>query len=1173
MDSNVYNAIVEARKVLSSTTGTNAREAALNYLYKQFKSGEITNEDLKIIESNVPGITEKINRIDILITHAKRVMDNSKESTDTLFSMHKNNSISMEEYNLMERYVPGITAKLKELSKEQKEEIKQERKIDYYNLDIEQLNKEQEKLQKELNTLEVQRQQEDKIIPLSEEEKRIKEEKINELENERANTINKIENISYMKEQYNEFHKYDNINIEQYLNQKESLEKELKLLEEQKQSEDKIIPLNEEEKRIKEEKLKELENERTNNLNKLEQINYAIKMYNKAQSTKTQTSDTKEPELDEYTKNLIKYKDEISNAIYNYDIEKIADFVDKGIISSEHLKTIAESSEYKKDGEKINDLYTDVMNRVNNSKTIEKQKPNTDFKWENAVDYNNAYLAGADLQEKESDLKTGPTVENEIELREKKEIEPHVKKEIELYKKINEFNERGGYTPPTGKPDKEQGGDIITPPGDNPLPPKGNDDTEEDKEKEKQEKLRKARLNVDQIIKDALGETKVYIGDAKIKGKLQASNISVKDSLHSDLKTGNVVYNVSNLVKAGIKSVKIIFDKITARNIDIETKNRINNIYDGFSNLSLEQKKVLYDEFKGSEALGKKLPAIVIDSISKTIEDYGRTKASPMIISNVERYKQIMDDFATIKEIDEKLKTELSEEEKQDLINKRENLVKGKAELIEQFNNTNTNIKNIMSSGIYGTKEDINATKIGYATGNYAGNKFADKHDLNNDLIEKEAKLKTEQLEAIALGNDEDAMQKFVQYWELRYENTENQKKRLLGDVSVGEREFYPVEGIKEINHEKDTLVRDLLGTAAIATATASAITNVYTHFANNDIIDAFNMEINKGNKTINEIGENITNKHDVMSEGIQANANSEIAGMQDILERQNATKGTDNQFYNMSNDYYKEHDPIAHQTVAELYKNTETGFKSAMDKYVNGELSQTDALSEIAKVANNSNEQVNQVYAEVLPGIKEYAANKPQFDLTGLIGSLEKVVENPDATINFNNGIVEIMKDGEKLANFNIETLNNIKDPLAVNLTAAVATSAAIGKYMDATKTNNRKQNIDLKKELQGSLIKSTENVTKPKEKEQTKTNSEKEVKLTKNKTPVDSKPKAKETPAAKKVEKEKTKENNPNIKNIFKKLKNKEQLKKVNPGATNIPNAQYTQVNDQHSSSMGSR
>lgn len=1285
MNSEIYDLIVEAKKVLSINAGYYTKKNALDYIYDKVINNRVTTNELEEIEKSVPGIMDKIGHLQVLIETAKNTMNDDTKAISILLSMHKDNSISKEEYELMEKYVPGINERIEQLSKEKTIEP------DYYNIDIENVNKEKEKLNLELRKLEEQKIDEEKIRPLNEEEKTRHQQMLNEIEQEKNNTLEKINDINNTIDNYNEQHKFDNINLEEYERQKEKLNLELKKLEEQQKEEEKLRPLNEEEKIRKEELLKEIENERNNNLQKLEQINYAIEMHNKGKAQNIDSSNLNK-ELDEYTKNLIKHKDEISKAIYDYDTEKLSSLVQNNIISKEHLKEISESSEYKKDGELVNDLYNDVMNLVN--KTNEKQKVRThedDYLRGDAFDYNsyfisdmldkkpqtttqsfkketttkqtnentnnlnndskiilpnrmtkeeidnalkaldeiknginnNTLILSNNLTEEEKQEKInainnlkeslnkneiiipeGKTLEDQIKALDEVKLltsDTRTKEDFEKITKAFEEIERKMNTPRLTEKlkeepllDKSKNQDIYdlmdkfkeavlsreaqkqppVGPDDNPTPPEEPEDEptngDDDEEKEKQEKLRKVGLNVDQIIADAIGDTKVYIKDEKVKGKLQASNIKIKDVFYNDLKTGNVVYNVSKFVKTGIKAAKILFDKITARRVDEETKKRINKISEGFNNLTLEQKKVLYEEFKGSTTLGKKLPGIVLNEISKTVEDYGRTKSSPLIMDNINLYQQIMNDFAKVKGIDEKLKDNLTEEQKNNLLIERQNLLNGKTKLIEKFNNTNTEIKNINSSGIYGTKEDIKASKVGYATDNYQGNKFATKHDLNNELIQKEAELKTAEQKAIALNDDEAALKNFADYWMLRYDNTQTEDKRLLGEISTGEREFYPVEGLKDINHEKDPLVRDLIGTAALATATIGAVTSAYNHFANDNLIDNFNNELNKSNETINKIGEDITSKHDTMVEGMTSDIYSKIAGAQDNLER-SAFINPDYQNYG-ANASYAETDALNHETIAELYKGTEASFKSTMDKYINGNISQTDALSQIADVANNSQQQINQIYAEILPGFKEYAANNPEYDLTGLVGSLEKVVANPDATVNFNNGIVEIMKDGERLANFNIETLSGVKSNLAASLAAAVATSAAVGKYMDVPKTLNKNQ--DVSKTLQESLNKVTKKAKDAKENKKTK--EERNKKYTKSgREEIEKQRKEREqavyTKTAKDVEtatkvEEPKKQEKKEEKSFKEKLK--EKLSKAGAEKANenkdIPLANYTQVEE---------
>ena len=122
-----------------------------------------------------------------------------------------------------------------------------------------------------------------------------------------------------------------------------------------------------------------------------------------------------------------------------------------------------------------------------------------------------------------------------------------------------------------------------------------------------------------------------------------------------------------------------------------------------------------------------------------------------------------MNDYKKIKNIDKKLEKDLPDAEKQKLLAIKASLLNGKAKLINEFNLNNNEAKNYLSAGVRGVQEDIRSTTIGQGK-NYEGYRFAEEHDTDQELIEKEAELKRIEREAITKDDDEKALNAYAHF-------------------------------------------------------------------------------------------------------------------------------------------------------------------------------------------------------------------------------------------------------------------------------------------------------------------------------------------------------------------------------------------------------------------------
>lgn len=1121
----IYDLIIEAKKFMDKNAGIYTKRNAIDFLCKKIN---FTNREeiLKEIEKEVPGFTKEFNMISDFIELSKKAKESDVEATNTILNM---SDISPIKYKIIEQYSPNILRK-----------IKTNNEPDYSLIDIFDVNMEKEALTKELKKLEEQKASEDKIFPLNEEEKQRKEKYLNELALEQNNALEKLKSLNNITNKYSELYtNYYNIDVENIKSQKETLENELRKLEEQRKTESQTFPFSQKEIDNQQRILNEIEAEKKNNLEKLEKLNYALLMN---ENIKKQEQIRKEKE---HIRGLQENKTEISRAIYNGDVNTLLDYYKKGIISEEDLKNASLSSEFKENGEQTKDIYKEVMDLAN------KDIKSIDEKELNKI-----------VQMHENANKSASTVQNEIQLSSNaREFDPYMeelkdavatreqtkddigeKNELAIpgqFEKIDETMREFKESMKKRQEGEEKGKeDIPTPP--EPEKPEIPEKPEPNKPKEQNI----PSITLEEVLAKVLKDLPIYTQDKKTQQKLKASNIKVSDYFHSGLHTGNVLYNIASFAKTVIGAAKIKFDQITAKKMDEASIKRVNELRERLDNLTNEEKEVIFNEYKGQKALEKKGNAVVNNELSRCASIYGTKKAREVASKNVTIYFKLMNDYKKIKNIDKKLEKDLPDAEKQKLLAIKASLLNGKAKLINEFNLNNNEAKNYLSAGVRGVQEDIRSTTIGQGK-NYEGYRFAEEHDTDQELIEKEAELKRIEREAITKDDDEKALNAFADFNFMMLDNTKIEEK-LLGNKDVGKRHFSPVEGLETLNYEQDTFYRDAIGTIALAAAVASAGAGVFTHITNNNAVAEFTEEVNEANDTIHQIGKNITDQSDKVVSGMEAHTNIGIGGMQGNYEIHNTAEPTNYEYWTFNSDY-RGLDEAAHAHVRNVYETTNEELSKVVSDYQNGNISSVDAVSGIADISNKANAEVVDLYEKILPGLKEYAEKNPQFDYTGIIGSVEKVVQNPDAVVDFNNGVVEILKNGEKLSEFNIDTIGNIKSNLAPTLASALATSVSVSKFMTAQNKNEQKATNE-EKEIKEAIT----NITKE----------AKDSKKTRKEERADRYTKKQENiKTAEKIEKEEKKENSLSLKE---KIKAKLVQKQNNSQNLNSPNPENLNGNN---------
>lgn len=558
---------------------------------------------------------------------------------------------------------------------------------------------------------------------------------------------------------------------------------------------------------------------------------------------------------------------------------------------------------------------------------------------------------------------------------------------------------------------------------------------------------------------------------AKTGKKYKASNIKVAHQFKKEIHSGNYLYNVVHfvpaLVKSAVAGVKKFVNKYVPK-MKLSDGQRLNmmTLKERIDNLSENDIMTIYNEYRGSRVLQERFPSAINVLLQEKINEYAYGKLEGLNGKIEQGYQVLFGTALKVNEIDEKLaNNELTAEQKADLQQTRQKMLEGKADLVKNIRNNYVEANQWMSGGLHGFDEDMKAatTKL-----SYVGKRFVKEKDLNNELLEKQAYLEQLENKAIAEGNDEQALNAFIQTETLLSGETEI-KNSLKGKRSVGDKYYMPK--VTPSDYRDDPFVRDVFTTVAAVTAGIGAINAIKTHGVEADKIlaneqaqaDRINATNQQAMDQVHQTGQDIANKQADFQQGLQAQTQGNIHNVANTYERyaldKSAVDGGTNDW--AFNDVYHNVDSIGHEATRQLYETTAEQMQNIAKQASEGAISHADALAAYSKMATDSQTAVNNLIAEYLPTFEAYQAAHPQFDLEGLGATMNYLTTNPEAIANMNQGMVDVVNMGENLSGVSMEAVQALQSLPSDMYTTLLTTAATAGlAYKVASTTENNARN-----------------------------------------------------------------------------------------------------------------
>ena len=524
--------------------------------------------------------------------------------------------------------------------------------------------------------------------------------------------------------------------------------------------------------------------------------------------------------------------------------------------------------------------------------------------------------------------------------------------------------------------------------------------------------------------------------------RYMSSNIHVSQNFARELQTGNVAYNVVHFVPGALKASAGLVRKLSAKLLlSGRGKYSMAELQDRLEELTEEELEVLFEEYKGSQLktdMNNQINPIILDRLRR----YGLEKVAVINNHIKDSYSNLFILLGQIKAIEEKLADDKLEEATVSALNaERNRLMQLAAKHVIDIKDERKKANDLLSGGVHGLEEDFKAvaTKL-----NYVGFRFAKTNAFDNELQHKLGQFGQGLNVAIANNDYEGIVNNFMSLESLYFENTEI-KGNALTRRSVGSKYYSPLA--EQFDYRDDPFVRDLLSTVAITSATVSAINAIRVHQIEtaqiNSNIDQANAHNQATMDQVHQIGEDITGKADDFRAGMDAQV------QEDVLDASNTIERAELDMHNWSfTDAYHAADRTGHSFYNQFSDDVTRQINDVANRYSSGAITQDVALREMAAIANSSHQTLVNVTDQCLSILRNYAANHSQFDLTAVEEAMAYLVAHPDAVVNMNNGMVDVVDLGEALKGLSLQQYQGLvsipSDMLSTLICAASAASLA---------------------------------------------------------------------------------------------------------------------------------
>ena len=579
---------------------------------------------------------------------------------------------------------------------------------------------------------------------------------------------------------------------------------------------------------------------------------------------------------------------------------------------------------------------------------------------------------------------------------------------------------------------------------------------------------------------------------------LKASRIRVRDSFRNELRNGSWLYAIVGFVPGIIKGVVSTIGKGIGK-IYLRIKGQSDvgeQIRERIRNLSDRDIEVLFQQYRGNVALQRNESQVVNDAIMEVLREKGMERVEANRNRMLAMYKSIFNRYKTAQSYDDAIDHATTDDEKEKLTKQKRDALAGTTGLIAEFSNLENRTNAILSDGIHGQEEDLNAVN---SKMNLQGIRFAKRPKNSKETLELDRKLgilADIELRAIQTGNDEQALTAFVAK-ALEYARNTEEGRSVFGRRSTGRFNFTPLSTM--LDYRPDPFVRNLLTTIATVGATVSAVNAWHTHSNVQQTVDAHNDQIANANATnqgaidqAHTTGEQIAGYRETFGEGMKAQAQEDIIGRINTNERYGLDSSAEQYGgWAIGSDTYRQIDDAGHAAAEQMQQQAQSQLTDIANQCAAGTMTHAQALQQLSDLANSTQQSFNDLLSQSLPVLEQYIPGHPQFELDGLSQAMQYMVQNPDVIQQMNQGMVDVTNLGDSLAGLTaeqVQALGNLPSDLATTLFGAASAAALAARVSSEMHHNQTAYADDRNRELRDMVIDFDE---AQRERENTDTNS----------------------------------------------------------------------------------
>lgn len=529
----------------------------------------------------------------------------------------------------------------------------------------------------------------------------------------------------------------------------------------------------------------------------------------------------------------------------------------------------------------------------------------------------------------------------------------------------------------------------------------------------------------------------------------RASNIKVAKNFRDELHSGNYLYNIVHFVPALIKVPFQFLSKLVGKiRYNKESKKRMKTLKERIANLTEEELMVIYEEYRGNRVIQERFPSAINILLEERMQEFIMGKVAELNAQLERDYAEIYGVIKQLDAIDAQLRSNsITPEERQKLEEYKAQLLQGRAQQVKRIRENYKKAQDWLDGGLHGFSEDMKAanTKL-----SIIGMRFAKDHDLDLELLKKQAQLERAENKAIADGNDEMALRIFVQAETVLSQETQISNS-LAGRRSTGKKYYSPLA--EQLDYRDDPFVRDLFTTVAVAAATF----NIANTIKQQQEIAQANAEIAQANQQLGDaqnLVDKINGEQDTFREGMQGQAIQNTSNVTGQVER----GALDSTNWGLGTNAYRAADNAGHSFYNQFYGDTQSAINNVTQQYASGAISQTQALEMMRDIANGTQSTLGNVSQQCIQVFESYAKTHPQFDLTAVTEAVRYIAQNPQAVANMNNAVVDISSMANGLSFTQIQALQSLPSDMFVSLVGAASVAAMANQVSNTMSQNVRK-------------------------------------------------------------------------------------------------------------------